>query len=167
MDFTWRNKKKQYVILAPMANITTFPFRSIIKEAGADIVFTPMISSNAILYNEEKTLKIALYKEFEQPVIVQLFGYDGEIIVQAAKIVSRSLKPAGIDINMGCPAPKITGNESGSALLKNYSRSLEIIKKVREGYKGQLSVKLRLGWEKKDVLPFVKKLEGIDRKSVV
>jgi len=166
--FEWSKINKPVIALAPMANITTLPFRSICREMGADIVFTPMISSNALVYHPEKTLKIAEFLPEEQPVIVQIFGYDGELIAKAANIVSERLHPAGIDINMGCPAPKIARNECGAALLKNYDKAKKIIKKVRSAFSGQLSVKLRLGWDKFDVLPFVKYLEkiGVDAIAV-
>jgi tRNA-dihydrouridine synthase B len=168
MNFKWSELKKPVFVLAPMANITTLPFRSICKEFGADIVFTPMLSSNAIVYNPNETYKIGEFLTEEQPVIVQIFGYDGDIIAKAANMVQEKLNPAGIDINMGCPAPKITGNECGSGLLRDYDKALAIIKTVRNSYKGQLSVKIRLGWRDYDVLPFLKQLEeiGIDAITV-
>lgn len=168
MNFKWKNIEKQYLVLAPMANITTYPFRSLVKDAGADVVFTPMISSNAVLYNSKEALDIAWFKEREQPVIVQLFGYDGNILNKAVKIVEKTLKPAGIDINMGCPAPKITGNESGSALLKDYGKATKITEMIRDGFSGQLSVKLRLGWEKTDIENFIDGLErlGVDAVTI-
>ncbi len=144
-----------------MADITTLPFRSICKRFGADIVFTPMFSANAIIHNPEKTLMLAGFLPEEQPVIVQIFGYDGDLIAKAARITQEKLNPAGIDINMGCPAPKITGNECGSALLRDYKKAIEVATKVRQGYDGQLSVKVRLGWSAPDVLDFVKELEAI------
>ena len=168
MNFEWSKIKKPIFVLAPLAEITTLPFRSICKEMGADIVFTPMLSSNAIVFNPNETLKIAEFLPSEKPVIVQLFGYDGELIAKAANIVEERIHPAGIDINMGCPAPKITGNECGSGLLRDYDKALELMKIVRKKFKGQLSVKLRLGWRNNDVLEFVKNLEkiGIDAVSV-
>jgi len=168
MDFKWSEIKKPVFVLAPLAEITTLPFRSICREMGADIVFTPMLSSNAIVYNPNETLKIAEFLPNEQPVIVQLFGYDGELIAKAANIVQDRINPAGIDINMGCPAPKITGNECGSGLLRDYDKALELVKIVRKNYSGQLSVKLRLGWREYDVKDFVVKLEeiGIDAVTI-
>jgi len=164
MAFEWSRVEKPVFILAPMANITTQPFRSMCKEMGADIVFTPMLSSNAIVYNPDETYKIAEFLPTEQPVIVQIFGYDGDIMAKAANMIDKKLHPAGIDINLGCPAPKITGNECGSGLLRDYDKALSIVKRVREGFAGQLSVKLRLGWREYDVKHFVKQLEqiGID-----
>jgi tRNA-dihydrouridine synthase B len=166
--FTWKGSKKPIFILAPMANITTISFRSICKEMGADVVFTPMVSSNAILYNEKEALKVGAFLDSEQPVIVQLYGYSGELMANAAKVIDEKLHPAGIDINMGCPAKKIVGNESGSALLKDLDNALEIIKEIRDAYKGQLSVKLRLGWKDFEILDFAKELErlGVDAITV-
>jgi tRNA-dihydrouridine synthase B len=168
MIFSWKNQPKPMICLAPMANITTMPFRSICREFGADIVFTPMLSSNAMIHNPEKTLKIAEFLPQEQPVIVQIFGYDGELIAKAAKTAYKGLRCVGIDINMGCPAPKITGNECGSALLKDLEKARRIVGVVRDKFDGQLSVKLRLGWDSFDISEFVKELEnlGIDAISV-
>lgn len=168
MTFKWSEIDKPVFILAPMANITTLPFRSICKEMGAEIVFTPMLASNAIVYNPKETLKIAEFLPEEQPVIVQLFGYDGDLIAHAANIVNNRIHPAGIDINMGCPAPKITGNECGSGLLRDYDKALNIVRTVRENFSGQLSVKVRLGWRDNDVKKFAKRLAeiGIDAISI-
>lgn len=162
--FEWRKIKKPIFVLAPMAGLTTFPFRSICKEKGADVTYTPMISALAVIHNPKDTLKIADFKDWERPVIVQIFGSDGETILKAAKIVDEAINPAGIDINMGCPAPEITGNECGSALLKDLDKALETAKVVRDGFAGQLSVKLRLGWQDFSILEFAKNLEkaGVD-----
>lgn len=159
MIFSWASIKKPVFVLAPMANITALPFRSICSDMGADIVYTPMLSSNAIIHNPKKTLNIVSFLKSENPVIVQIFGYDGAVIAEAANIVQRKLAPAGIDINLGCPAPKITGNACGSALLQNLPKTTEIMKKIRKGFSGELSVKIRLGWVEFDTLDFAKNLE--------
>ncbi len=167
MDFTWNSINKPVFVLAPMANITTLPFRSICNEMGADIVYTPMLSSNALVYNKDKTLNIGASLPGERSnTVVQLFGYDSDLISRAANIVQTSLKPAGIDINMGCPAPKITGNESGSALLKDISKASELVKEVRNNFNGELSVKLRLGWSEFNIIELVKNLETIGVNSI-
>jgi len=128
-----------------MAEITTFPFRSICKQMGADIVFTPMISSDAIIHNPEHAFKLAEFKDFEQPVIIQVFGYDGEKILKAIQVLDKKLHPAGFDINMGCPARKIISNNCGAFLIKNINKAIEIAKIVRYNFSGQLSIKTRLG----------------------
>ena len=151
-----------------MANITTLPFRLICKRFGADIVYAPMISANAVIHNPERALKTAEFLPEEQPVIVQLFGYDGNLIGEAANIVSKKIKPAGIDINLGCPAPKITGNECGSGLLRDLKKAEKLIRIVRDKFSGELSVKLRLGWASYNILEFVGKLDklGVDAIAV-
>ncbi len=161
MNFSWSKIKKPVFILGPMANITTQPLMKMCKKFKADIVFTPMISSNAVLYNETETLKIAKFDSKEKPVIVQVFGYDAEIMNLAIKVIVAKLNPAGIDINLGCPAPKIVKSMCGSAFLKDYKKAFEFIKSIRENYSGQLSVKTRLGYKKFDILPFLKQLESI------
>jgi tRNA-dihydrouridine synthase B len=161
MKFTWSKIKKPVFILGPMASISTQPLMKMCKKYGADIMFTPMISSNAVLYNESETLKIAKFDSKEKPVIVQVFGYDAEIMNLAIKVIDEKLKPAGIDINLGCPAPKIVKSMCGSAFLKDYDKAFKFIKSIRENYSGQLSVKTRLGNKKFDVLPFLQKLESI------
>lgn len=144
-----------------MASISTQPLMKMCKHFGADIVFTPMVSSNAILYNEKETIKIVSFSKKERPVIVQVFGYDSDIMISAITKIEKKLKPDGFDINLGCPAPKIVKSMCGSAFLKDYSRAFDFVKKIRESYKGQLSVKTRLGYDNFDVMPFLKKLEGI------
>lgn len=164
MSFSWKKIKKPIFILGPMAGISTQPLMKMCKHFGADVVFTPMVSSNAIMYNKKETLKIAQFSKYERPVIVQVFGYDSDIMTKAINIIHKELKPDGIDINLGCPAPKIIKSMSGSAFLKDYQKAIDFVTKIRQGYSGQLSVKTRLGYNKEDVLPFLFELEkiGID-----
>ncbi len=144
-----------------MADITTLPLIKICKKFGADITFTSMISSNAVVHNHPKTFKIIEFTKQERPIIVQVFGYDADIVSQAIKIIDKKLKPDGFDINLGCPAPKIVKSMCGSAFLKDHTKAFEFIKKIRENYDGQLSVKTRLGNKKFDILPLLKKFEAI------
>jgi tRNA-dihydrouridine synthase B len=166
--FKWSKIKKPVFVMAPMADITILPFRSVCKEMGADIVYTPMIVSDAVVHNPEHALKIAKFSEDEQPLIVQLCGYSGDVISKAIDIIHENIQPAGIDINLGCPSYKITKNLSGSALLKDFDTCKQVLSTVRKNYKGQLSVKLRTGWMKYDILDFAKDLEnlGIDEITV-
>lgn len=144
-----------------MADITHFPFRSICKEMGADIVFTPMISSDAVIHNLKHAIKVGEFKKVEQPVIVQIFGYDGAKILKAINLINEKIHPAGFDINMGCPATKITCNACGASLIRDHHRALDIAKTVRAGFSGQLSIKTRLGWDKFDILPLLEDFEKI------
>jgi tRNA-dihydrouridine synthase B len=167
-NFTWKKIKKPFFVLAPMANVNNLPFMLLCKQMGADLVYSSMISSNAVVYNPEQTLEIVRFVPEEQPVIIQIFGYDAQIMTRAAREVSKKLKPAGIDLNLGCPAPKIVGNECGSALLRDLTKTLQLVKSIREGFEGQLSVKLRLGIKEFEVKEFCKELEaiGIDALTV-
>lgn len=120
-----------------------------------------MVSSNAVIHHNPKTFKIIEFTNQERPIIVQIFGYDADIVSQAIKIIDKKFKPDGFDINLGCPAPKIIKNMCGSAFLKDHTRAFEFIKKIRANYDGQLSVKTRLGMKKFDILPLLKKFESI------
>jgi tRNA-dihydrouridine synthase B len=144
-----------------MADITTLPLIKICKKFGADVIFTSMISSNAVIHDNPKTFKIIEFTNQERPIIVQIFGYDADIVIKAIKIIDKKFKPDGFDINLGCPAPKIIKNMCGSAFLKDHDQAFAFIKKIRENYDGQLSVKTRLGLKKFDVLPLLKKFESI------
>ena len=167
MKFYWSKLKKPVFCLAPMAEITTLPFRSICKQMGADIVFTPMISSDAVIHNLTHTLKLAQFKNFEQPIIIQIFGYDGKKILKAIQILDKKLHPAGFDINMGCPARKIINNNCGASLIRNINQAIEIVKIIRYNFSGQLSIKTRIGWDKFDILPLLKEFEAIGVNAVI
>ncbi len=166
MKFSWQKIKKPVFILGPMADITTLPLMRICKHFGADIVFTSMISSQAVVHDNKKTFKIIEFTKKERPVIVQLFGSNSEDMVKAIKIIDKKIKPDGFDINLGCPAPKIVKNMCGSAFLKDHDKAFGFVKKIRENYEGQLSVKTRLGVNKFDILPLLKKFESIGINAV-
>lgn len=161
MSFSWKNLNRPVFILGPMANISTLPLMKVCKGFGADILYTPMISSNAVCFNKKETIDIFKFGKKEKPVIVQLFGYDADIMIKAIKIIEKNLKPDGIDINLGCPAPKIIKSMCGSAFLKDYNKAINFVKKIRDNYDGQLSIKTRLGYNKIDILDFLKNIEKI------
>ena len=111
------NKK---VVLAPMAGISNSAFRRICKSMGADLVYAEMVSDKAIIYDNEKTKQMLYLTEEERPIAQQIFGSDIESFTESAKIVYEQMKPDIIDINMGCPVPKIAiKSQAGAALLKN------------------------------------------------
>jgi tRNA-dihydrouridine synthase B len=166
MKFAWKNISKPVFILGPMSEISTLPLMKICKEFKADIVFTPMVSSNAVLFDNQKSFKIIEFTKKERPVIVQVFGYDADIVIKSIKIIDKKLKPDGFDINLGCPAPKIVKNMCGSAFLKDHQKAFEFVKKIRENYSGELSIKTRLGLKEFDVLPLLKKFEEIGVNAV-
>lgn len=138
------------ILLAPMAGITDLPFRKIAKKQGAGLVYTEMVSSKAIFHNDEKTKKLLNMQGEERPVAVQIFGSDVESMVYAAKYV----EPLAdiIDINMGCPAPKVVKNGDGSKLLLNLDLAEEIIKNVVENVNKPVTVKMRKGWNNSNIV---------------
>ena len=134
------------VFLAPMAGVTDMPFRILCKEKGAGLVYTEMVSSKGMYYNDTKTKKIMEIDEKERPVAVQIFGSDPEIMGQIAKEVSKEADI--IDINMGCPAPKVIKNNDGSKLLQNLDLIDKITKSVVENSSVPVTIKIRTGWDK-------------------
>ena len=138
------------ILLAPMAGITDLPFRKIAKKQGAGLVYTEMVSSKAIFYNDQKTKKLLNMENEKRPIAVQIFGSDVESMVYAAKYV----EPLAdiIDINMGCPAPKVVKNGDGSKLLLNLDLAEEIVKAVAEAVAKPVTVKLRKGWNNSNIV---------------
>lgn len=135
------------VILGPMAGVTDLPFRLVCKEFGCGMVCSEMISSRALHYEDKKTYKLLETDEKEAPLSVQIFGSDPELMAQAAEKIEGMNIASAIDINMGCPAPKIVNNNDGSALMKDIKLSERIIKAVRSATNLPLTVKFRKGWE--------------------
>lgn len=127
-----------------MAGVTDFAFRRICREYGAEMTYTEMVSAKALSFNDKKTKTLLVTNEKERPRGVQIFGSDPDIMAQAAKELSADFDV--IDINMGCPAPKITGNGEGSALLKNLPLAAEIIKTVSAECEKPVTVKIRRGF---------------------
>ena len=138
------------ILLAPMAGVTDLPFRKIAKKYGAGLVYTEMVSAKAIFHNDEKTKKLLNMENEKRPVAVQIFGSDVESMVYSAKYV----EPIAdiIDINMGCPAPKVVKNGDGSRLLLNLDLAKEIVKEVVEAVQKPVTVKLRKGWNNSNIV---------------
>jgi len=158
--FSWKNIKKPVACLAPMADYTDSPFSLICKEMGADIIYREMVSSDAIVHKNEKTLKMATFDKKEKPIILQIFGKDPTIMAEAAQILEAKYKPDGIDLNMGCPARKIVANFNGASLMKEPKLAAEIVKAVKAAVKVPVSIKTRTGWEREtEILKFAKIIE--------
>lgn len=134
------------VFLAPMAGVTDLPFRLICKDFECGMVYTEMVSAKGLLYKSEKTNDLLYVDPREHPIGAQLFGCDPSILSEMAKQVAES-DVDFIDINMGCPAPKITKNGEGSALMKNPERIGEIVYEVAKGLAKPLTVKIRKGFD--------------------
>lgn len=134
------------LILAPMAGVTDLPFRVLCKEQGAGLICMEMVSAKGIYYNNKNTESLLAIDEREHPVSLQLFGSDPEIMSEMAKRIEH--RPFDIlDINMGCPVPKVVNNGDGSALMKNPILAGEIIEKTAKAIKKPLTVKIRKGFD--------------------
>ena len=138
------------LILAPMAGVTDLPFRLICKEQGAGLLCMEMVSAKAIYYNNKNTEELMAIDERELPVSLQLFGSDPDIISEMAKRIEE--KPFAIlDINMGCPVPKVVNNHEGSALMKNPKLVEEIVTKTVKAIKKPVTIKIRKGFDDKNI----------------
>ena len=143
---------KNQVVLAPMAGISNTSFRKIIKEMGAGLMYAEMVSDKAICYQSKKTFDLLKMDECERPIAQQIFGSDVEDFVKAAKIVVETQKPDILDINMGCPVPKVAiKNQAGSALLKNPEKIKEIVSQVVAAVDIPVTVKIRSGWDEEHI----------------
>ena len=143
---------KNRIVLAPMAGISNTSYRKIIKEMGAGLIYAEMVSDKAIMYSNEKTFDLLKMSESERPIAQQIFGSDIESFVEAAKIIEEKMHPDIIDINMGCPVPKVAVRaQAGSALLKNPEKIYEIVKAVVNAVNVPVTVKIRSGWDEKSI----------------
>lgn len=143
---------KNKIVMAPMAGFSNTSYRKIIKEMGAGLIFAEMVSDKAIVYDSKKTLEMLKMKESERPIAQQIFGSDKESFIEAAKRVMEIMSPDIIDINMGCPVPKVAvKSQAGSALLKNPQKIYEIVSAVVNTVDVPVTVKIRSGWDEKNI----------------
>ena len=135
------------IFLAPMAGVTDYPFRVLCKEQGAGIVYSEFVSAHGIIRENLKTLQMIKFSDFERPIGIQIFGDSPEIMAEAAKQVENKFEPDIIDINYGCPVPKITKKGAGSAALRDLCLMDDITAAVVESVPNTpVTVKMRAGW---------------------
>ena len=134
------------VFLSPMAGVTDLPFRTICKEKGCGMLYTEMINAKALCYDDENTKKMLRMEKDEHPVAVQIFGSDPEFMGKAASIMNQYPNEV-LDINMGCPAPKVVKNGDGSALMKNPKLAAEVLTAVVKNSEKPVTLKIRKGWD--------------------
>ena len=143
---------KNQVILAPMAGITSTTYRRICKKMGAGLVVAEMVSDKALIYESKKTYELLKMYEDERPISQQIFGGDPITMGNAAKIIEDYMHPDIIDINMGCPVPKVAiKNNAGSNLLKTPERVKEIVENVVKSVSVPVTVKIRIGWDETNI----------------
>ena len=141
------------VLLAPMAGVTDYSFRILCKEQGAGIVYSEFVSAHGIIRKNEKTLDMIKFTDEERPIGIQIFGDEPEVMGNAARFVADQFKPDIIDINYGCPVPKITKRGAGSAALKDLCLMEEITSAVVESVpQVPVTVKMRAGWDSQSIV---------------
>ena len=159
-----------YAILAPMAGFTDLPFRIVCEEYGCNFTFTEMINAKALCYHDEKTTKMLDVSGQKKYVGVQIFGSDVKYMGEAVKIINELERFSHIDINMGCPAPKIVKNGDGSALMKNPTLASKIVQEAKKNSDVPVTVKIRKGFDDNNInaVEFAKLLEqsGADAVTV-
>ena len=138
--------------LAPMAGVTDFAFRVIAKEFGAGVVYSEFVSAHGIIRKNEKTLNMIKFSEFERPIGIQIFGDTPEVMESAARLVYEKFKPDLIDINYGCPVPKVTKKGAGSAALKDLCLMEDITEAVVKAVDIPVTVKMRAGWNSENIV---------------
>jgi nifR3 family TIM-barrel protein len=146
-----RHTLENNLALAPMAGVSNLPFRLIAKQAGAALVFTETVSAKGLVMGGPKTRRLLRTSPRETPCAFQLFGSEPEILGEAC----RQLEADGavwIDLNVGCPVKKFIRNCAGSALLRDLPRAAAIVRAMRRGFSGTLSVKMRIGWDEREVV---------------
>jgi len=148
---------KPLYVLAPLAGFTDLPFRSVVKKFGADLTVSEMLSSNALAHGSKKTLHMLEKSPLEDPYSVQIAGADVDIVRTAVEILNEQEGIDIIDLNCGCPVPKVVGHGSGSSLLLDLPLMGEIIKTIKDtSNKSMTSVKIRLGFEEKNHVDIAK-----------
>ncbi|CBH21075.1 putative TIM-barrel protein, NifR3 family [Acetoanaerobium sticklandii] len=139
------------VFLAPMAGVTDLPFRLICKQFEASLLYTEMINAKAVCYEDKNTFDMLLVEDQEKPVAVQIFGSEPGFMAEAARTLTELNRFEIIDINMGCPAPKVVKAGDGSALMKNPKLAYDIVNKVKAATNLPVTVKFRKGWDEKSI----------------
>lgn len=164
MKLDWSQVPRPIICLSPMADMTDSAFCRLVKDVcGTDspIVFREMVSSEAVVRGNEKTLGMTNIHPDERPLVQQIFGSDPKTMGEAARIIEAEHHPEGFDINMGCPVYKIVHNFNGAALMRDPDLATAIIKSIKANITVPLSVKIRLGWsDPHECLEFIKVVEA-------
>jgi tRNA-dihydrouridine synthase B len=168
MKLDWKNQERPILALSPMADMTDSAFCQVVRDVVSTrvensrlIVFREMVSSEAVVRENDKTMGMTEIHPAERPLVQQIFGADPNVMADAARIVNEGFHPEGIDINMGCPVYKITSNFNGSALMKDVDLATSIVKQMKAAITVPLSVKMRAGWSNhNECIEFAKHIEN-------
>ncbi|HZG71737.1 MAG TPA: tRNA dihydrouridine synthase DusB [Chondromyces sp.] len=153
---------KNQVVLAPMAGVCNSAFRLTVKEFGAGLVCAEMVSDKGIIFQNEKTMNMLYIDEREKPLSLQIFGGEKETLVEAARFVDKNTNADIIDINMGCPVPKITKCDAGAKWLLDPNKIYEMVSAVTDAVEKPVTVKMRIGWDE-DHIYAVENARAVER----
>ncbi|MGG1289956.1 tRNA dihydrouridine synthase DusB [Bacillus smithii] len=153
---------KNPVVLAPMAGVCNSAFRLTVKEFGAGLVYAEMVSDKGIIFQNEKTMNMLYIDEREKPLSLQIFGGEKESLVEAAKFVDKNTNADIIDINMGCPVPKITKCDAGAKWLLDPNKIYEMVAAVVDAVEKPVTVKMRIGWDEEHIYA-VENAQAVER----
>lgn len=171
-----KNTGQPILALAPMAGVSDMPFRQICKEFGADVLYSEMASATALNYKPDKTLELVKFdRKIESPYVVQLFGANPEHFIVATRIITEQIRPDGIDINFGCPVPKVQKQGAGAILMGNPALARECVEAVLANTNLPVSIKIRARMEKGegdarkrvDALEFLEVMRGLPIAAVM
>ncbi len=168
----WLKLEKPILALAPMAGFTDSSFRQICKKFGADVLYSEMASTTALYYQEKSKVRSTLrllkfHPTKERPYVIQLFGSNPDHFAQATRFITKKVKPAGIDINFGCPVGKIVKQGAGADLMKNLDKAYAVIKAVTDNTDLPVSVKVRAKSGEVSVLDFLKKISDLPVSAIM
>jgi len=167
MAYWFEKIKKPIIALAPMHGYTFSIFRKQCRDAGADVVYSEMIASEAIIRNVPQAMEMLSFDEEERPIVLQIFGSNPKNMAKAAKIIEKKYSPDGIDINFGCPVQKAAKQGFGSFQLKDSDKASEIVAAVASAVKIPISVKMRLvSLDADENISFVKRMSKAGAKLV-
>jgi nifR3 family TIM-barrel protein len=153
---------KNPVVLAPMAGVCNSAFRLTVKEFGAGLVCAEMVSDKGIVFNNQKTIEMLYIDEREKPLSLQIFGGEKETLVEAAKFVDKNTNADIIDINMGCPVPKITKCDAGAKWLLDPNKIYDVVAAVVDAVEKPVTVKMRIGWDENHIYA-VENAQAVER----
>ncbi len=162
----WKKLKKPIIALAPMAGINDSAFRQLCKKYGADVVYSEMVSVDGLFYGSAKTFELMKFAKKEKPIVIQLFGCKPELFAKAAKEVEK-IGADGVDINFGCPAPKIYKIMGGVRLMRDLELCYEIVKATIEATKLPVSIKIRTSIGKVTALDLVNKVKDLPISAIM
>lgn len=165
--FTWENLPQPILALAPMAGVTDSPFRQICLEAGADVVYSEMVSVTGLFHHSPRTNRLFKFTSREHPLIIQIFGAVPEHFAYAARYITEEVRPDGIDINFGCPVRDVIKTGAGSYLMKNLALAKEVLSAVRENTTLPVSIKTRTQVGEVTVLDFLAAIKTIPLQALM